>query len=170
MKIRLLALATILFFAHSAQADVYKCVDNEGRATYTNEKPTATQKNCSLLSRDLVSVVNSGGSASPAKKPTTSGTPGKASANPTPAGFPSVDSGTQKERDSTRRTILEQELAGEEKLLAEAKKTLAEQEATRLGDERNYQRVIERVQPYKDKVALHERNVEAIRKEISKLR
>jgi hypothetical protein len=40
----------------------------------------------------------------------------------------------------------------------------------RSGDEKNYQRVLDRLQPYKDKVALHERNVEALRKEIRNLR
>lgn len=40
----------------------------------------------------------------------------------------------------------------------------------RSGDERNYQRVLDRLQPFKDKAALHERNIEAIRKEISNLR
>ena len=30
-------------------------------------------------------------------------------------------------------------------------------------------KVLERVQPYRDKVALHERNIEAIQKEIARL-
>ena len=46
--------------------------------------------------------------------------------------------------------------------------TLAE--AIRTGDERNYQRVLDRLQPYKDKVALHERNIEALKKEIGNLK
>ena len=39
----------------------------------------------------------------------------------------------------------------------------------RLGDERNYQKYLDRIQGLKDNVALHERNVDALRKEISKL-
>ena len=52
----------------------------------------------------------------------------------------------------------------------QARKELADQEAVRSGDERNYQRVLDCLQPYKDKVGLHERNIEAIQKELSKLR
>jgi hypothetical protein len=37
-------------------------------------------------------------------------------------------------------------------------------------DERNYQKALERLQPCKDKVQLHERNIEALRREISNLR
>ena len=136
-----------------ARADVFKCVDEEGHVTYTNTKPSAKAK-CSQLSRDQrVSTV-----------------PGRATSAPSPAGFPKVDGDTQKARDSDRRKILEQELAAEQKSLEQAKKDLAEQEAIRTGDERNYQRVLDRLQPFKDKVALHERNIEALQKEIRNLR
>ena len=40
----------------------------------------------------------------------------------------------------------------------------------RRGDERNYQKVLDRLQPFKDKVDLHKRNIEALRREISGLR
>ena len=62
------------------------------------------------------------------------------------------------------------ERATEEGALAAAVKALAEQEAVRLGDERNYQKVLDRLQPFKDKVDLHKRNIEALRREISGLR
>lgn len=136
-----------------ARADVFKCVDEDGHVTYTNTKPSPKAK-CSQLSRDQrVSTV-----------------PGRATSTPSPAGFPKVDGDTQKARDSDRRKILEQELAAEQKSLEQAKKDLAEQEAIRTGDERNYQRVLDRLQPFKDKVALHERNIEALQKEIRNLR
>jgi len=40
----------------------------------------------------------------------------------------------------------------------------------RSGDEKNYQRVLDRVQPYKDAVERHERNVSALRKELANLK
>ena len=40
----------------------------------------------------------------------------------------------------------------------------------RTGDEKNYQRVLDRLQPYKDRVAQHERNIQAIQKELNNLR
>ena len=40
----------------------------------------------------------------------------------------------------------------------------------RTGGERNYQRYLDRVQPFRDAVANHERNIEAIRRELNTLR
>jgi len=140
----------------TCHADIYKCTGPSGHVTYTNQK--VPDKGCVLLSKDQpVSTV-------PGTRPAPK------AAGPSPAGFPKVDSDTQKQRDEGRRKILEQELASEEKSLEQAKKELAEQESTRLGDEKNYQRVIDRVQPYKDKVSLHERNIEALKREIGNLR
>ncbi|MBI4989512.1 MAG: DUF4124 domain-containing protein [Rhodocyclales bacterium] len=150
---KLIVLAFGMLAIPLARADVYKCVDDDGHVTYTNTKPSAKAK-CSALSRDQrVSTV-----------------PGRAASTPSPAGFPKVDGDVQKARDNDRRKILDQELSAEQKNLDQAKKELAEQEAIRTGDERNYQRVIERLQPFKDKVALHERNLEALKKEIGNLR
>lgn len=139
--------------APQVSADVFKCVDDDGHVTYTNTKPSSKAK-CAVLSREQrVSTV-----------------PGRAAGTPSPASFPKVDGETQRTRDNDRRKILEQELSAEQKNLDQAKKELQAQEAIRTGDERNYQKVIERLQPYKDKVALHERNLEALKKEIGNLR
>ena len=138
-----------------ASADVYKCVDADGHVTYTND--TARAKGCKQLSSDVpVSSV-----PGPAAKPA-------APAGAAP-GFPSVSGDQQKARDTERRRILEAELDTENKNLEQARKARAEGEAVRLGGERNYQKYLDRVQGLKDNVALHERNVEALRKELSKL-
>jgi septal ring factor EnvC (AmiA/AmiB activator) len=144
-SITLLALVAL-----PAQADIFKCADADGHVTYSN----VASKNCKKLNLDPVN-------SAPAAK--------AATRTPTPAAFPKVDDNTQKARDTDRRRILESELAAEQKNFEQAKKDLAEQEAVRSGDERNYQRVLDRLQPFKDKVALHERNIEAIRKEIANL-
>ena len=39
-----------------------------------------------------------------------------------------------------------------------------------MGDERNYARVLERLQKYKDNVELHAKNAGELRKELGKLR
>ena len=44
-----------------------------------------------------------------------------------------------------------------------------EQESVRTGDERNYARVLERLQPFKDRVDTHEKNVEALKRELANL-
>lgn len=85
-------------------------------------------------------------------------------------GFPKVDGQTQKKRDDERQRILEKELSDEQQQLEAARQKLAEQEAIRTGDERNYQRYLDRVQPFRDNVANHERNIEAIRRELSNLK
>ena len=140
-----------------AWADTFKCLDANGRATYTNMKEETTGKKCTVVMREI-SVVP----AIPA--------PRSSAANPSPAGFPKVDTATQKNRDNGRRRILEEELSGEEKALAQAKAELTEQEGIRTGDEKNYQRVLDRLQKYKDEVQRHQNNVEALRKELGNVK
>ena len=65
---------------------------------------------------------------------------------------------------------METELASEEALLSKARAELAEQEAIRTGDEKNYAKVLERLRKYKDNVELHEKNAGELRKELGKLR
>jgi hypothetical protein len=149
-----LVAALVFVLAAPARGDTFKCIDANGRATYTNMKEETKGKNCSVVMREI-SVV-------PAVPPARS-----AAANPSPAGFPKVDPATQKNRDGARRRILEEELSGEEKALAQAKTELTEQESVRTGGEKNYQRVLDRLQKYKDEVELHEKNVEALKKELS---
>ena len=151
---KLTAAWIVLLIASPVWAEVYKCVDEDGSVTYTNAKPSAKSK-CVTLSKD---------------DPRVSTVPGRAKSTPTPADFPKVEADTQKARDNDRRKILEQELDAEQKNLEQAQKELAEQENIREGGERNYQRVLDRLQPYKDKVALHERNIEALKKEMGNLK
>lgn len=154
-----MALAVLLMCALAAPAwaDTFKCVDANGRATYTNMKEETRGKNCTLVMREI-SVVP----AAPAARVA----PPAAS----PPGFPKVDPATQKTRDEGRRKILEDELSSEEKALARAKAELTEQEGIRTGDERNYQRVLDRLQKYKDEVDRHQKNIEALKKELANVK
>lgn len=149
-----LAATLALALAAPAWGDTFKCVDANGRATYTNMKEEAKGKNCTVVMREI-SVVP----ATPAAR--------VPAANSSPAGFPKVDAATQKNRDGARRRILEEELSGEEKALAQAKAELTEQEGIRTGDEKNYQRVLDRLQKYQDEVERHQKNVEALKKELN---
>ena len=54
-------------------------------------------------------------------------------------------------------------------MLADARKKLAEQEAVRSGNESNYAKVLERLRPYQDTVEVHEKNVQALRRELTNL-
>lgn len=134
----------------SAQT-IYKCVDEKGGTLISN---TRVDKNC----KAIVSPPENSMPAPKAKAPS-------AASNPTPASFPKVQEDTQKARDGDRRHILEQELAGEQRSLDQAKKELAEQQAQPAAAGS-----ADRTAPYRDRVAQHERNIQAIQKEISNLR
>ena len=117
-----------LFFVSTAHAEIYKHVDAQGRVTYSNVPiKGATKLNLEPLA------------TAPGPRAKTS--------TPTPANFPRVDSDTQKKRDDTRRKILEEELAAEEKLLTDAAKGKS-----------------------KEEIELHEKNVSALKKELSNLK
>lgn len=130
-KIHLVQISTALaafFFAPASQAEIYKHVDAQGRVTYSN----VPIKGAIKLNLEPLTTV-------PGPRAKTS--------SPTPANFPKVDHDTQKKRDDTRRKILEEELAAEEKLLADAAKGQS-----------------------KEGIELHEKNVSALKKELSNLK
>jgi hypothetical protein len=162
-SIKCLGMAVALAWAISApaQGDTFKCTDANGRSTYTNMKEETKDKNCTVVMREI-SVVPAVPAAAPAAR--------TAAARPTPEGFPKVDAATQKNRDVGRRKILEDELANEQKSLQQAKTELAEQQQTRAGDEKNSQRGLDRLQKYKDQVEQHEKNLEALKKELANFR
>ena len=145
---RMLLLMVLALAAQLAHAEMWKCVDPDGNTRYTNVKSDA--KGCQALHLDPINTATA-----PATK-----------VQQKPANFPSVGSGTQRQRDVGRRKILEQELAQEQQQLELAKKQLAEQQGTRSGSEKNYARVEERLKPYETRVRLHEGNVESLRKEL----
>lgn len=156
----------LLLFAASLPARanshiLYECVDSNGAKQFTNIP--ANPKGCKILNIAPVAAPS-------APAPSAAKSAGKAPQVATPSNFPRVDRQLQQQRDNDRRRILEQELGSEERLLAEARKALSEQEAVRLGSERNYQRTLDRVEPFQKKVRLHEDNVANLRKEISKIR
>lgn len=152
----LTALVVLSLTSGLALADVYKCVETdpntgEQKVTYTNDQRA---RGCERLSADLP----------------VSSVPGRSDAQPAPQrSTPSVTNDVQKQRDDTRRQILEAELSDEEAALEAARKALAEQEAVRYGNERNFQKKLDRLKPFQDKVEQHERNVDALKKEISNL-
>jgi hypothetical protein len=84
----------------------------------------------------------------------------RAAATPTPGDFPRVSGSEQKARDGDRRAILDKELANELQNTEKAKKALLE-----AGNQ-----PADKLQPLRDTVALHERNVESLKKELGNLR
>lgn len=153
---RSLTMVVLALAALPAYADIYKCTDASGHVTYSN----VATKGCAKMNLDPISTI-------PPARP--------AAKAPTPTGFPRVEENVQKARDNDRRKILEQEQAAEQKNLDEARKRLSDAEIPQPEDRNaggtiNQGKLQERVQPMRDQVQLHERNLEAIRKELQNLR
>ncbi|HEX2651145.1 MAG TPA: DUF4124 domain-containing protein [Burkholderiales bacterium] len=149
----LIVLALALSGAARAQSEIWKCVDERGRPLYTSDKRETAGKKCELVSRE-VNVV-------PAQK--------AASKQPSPANFPKESAADRAAAKSKQRETLERELSQEESMLADARRKLAEQEAVRSGDEKNYARVLDRLRPYQDAVEVHTKNVDALKRELGNL-
>ena len=155
--VRLIAAVPVLIAASgpglAQQQDVFKCVDDRGNVTFQN---TGNTKGCTRLVVDPVVI--------PKAANTTKG-----ATTPTPAGFPKVDNSTQKARDSDRRRILEDELRDKEAKLADLKREYNNGEPERQGNERNYQRYLDRTGRLKEDIARAESDIASIRSEISKV-
>jgi len=146
MKNALLAICLALPLAASANT-LYKCTDDSGVVLYTNQK--APKKSCVVLSQQA-----------PTASPGGNGTKPRATATPTPGDFPRVSGNEQKARDGDRRAILDKELATELQNAEKAKKALLD-----AGNQ-----PADKLQPLRDTIALHERNVESLKKELGNLR
>jgi hypothetical protein len=96
----------------------------------------------------------------PAAAPASGAPKPRASATPTPADFPRVSGNEQKTRDNDRRAILDKELANETQHAEKARKAVQE-----AGNQ-----PADKMQALRDTLALHERNVESLKKELGSLR
>ena len=151
------ALLVLMFGAVSAGAaiaqveTIWSCKDSNGRTHVTNLKEDTVGKDCRIVQQQRVTVV-------PAK-----------SAAKSPAGFPKESASDRQSAKAKQRDTIEKELTQEQSMLADARKKLSEQEAVRGGDEKNYSKVLERLKPYQDTVEVHEKNVEALKRELGNL-
>ena len=135
--------------------EIYKCVDGTGRPLYTSDKRDTSGKKCQLVSREINVV------PSQKLKPSASRELGR---------FPRETADQAATAKGRQREILEKELVSEQAALAKAKQELTQQEQVRFGNEQNYARVEERLRPFKDNIETHEKNIEALRRELSNLR
>ena len=150
----LLVLTLGLAAAGPARAQVetlWNCKDPGGRTTLTNQKADTVGKDCRVVQQERVNVA-------PTPKPSSR-----------PANFPRESAADRQSSKGKQRETLERELAQEEGMLADARKKLTEQEGIRTGDEKNYQRVLDRLKPYQDTVEVHQKNVEALKRELGNL-
>lgn len=159
------SIAALVLFASAggalASGPIYLCIDAQGRRELTD----ANKRGCKLL--DLPDSF-----AAPAARAqdTPSRPRAPAVAAPSPADFPRIDNSQQRARDDDRRGILTEELRLEQQRLNELKAEYKNGEPDRLGNERNYAKYQERVANLKDAIGRSERNLEALKREISNIR
>jgi hypothetical protein len=129
--------------------EMYRCATQSGASSYFN-------------------VPGGGGPASGSSSSTQAIRSSKAA---TPSGFPRVDPDTQKGRDDVRRKVLSDELAAEEKLLAETRALYAEGAPVPLPEERtDAEKYRVRIARLRQSVTVHEKNIEALRKELAAIK
>ncbi len=158
-----------VFAALSMQApayadDVYLCTGPNGVPEYRN---SGNVKGCKKLT--LPDVVTVPGTRSP-RSAGAAPAPAQNSNSNAGGGFPRVDSATQKARDGERRQVLEAELAEEERKLQGLKAEYNNGQPERQGNERNYQKYLDRTAQLKSDIERSQANVDSIRRELGNLR
>ena len=154
MKLRYFLVIGCLLHIGWAQADIYKRVDADGHVTYSS-RPLKGGKKLHLAPLPTV--------------------PPHVANKDSATDFPRVDSATQKGRDNTRKQILQDELATEEKALAEARinlQTGAENPETYTDKDgkvyRNVSKQEDKINALQEQVQMHEKNIAALKIELSK--
>jgi predicted RNase H-like nuclease (RuvC/YqgF family) len=130
-----------------AYAEVYKIIDKHGKVTYSSTPPSKDAKPAKLP--ELTTM------------PAFKAKPDEGDTNKT--------SVAKREENERRRKTVQEQLANEEKLLAEAVKTYNNGEPERLGDEKNFQKYQDRVADLKVKIAQHESRVDALKSELAQI-
>ena len=108
------------------------------------------------------------GSAGAPKKTAPPGAP--TAKAPSPANFPRVDSSTQRERDDVRKRVLTEELATEVKMMVESELMLKQGSIPLAGETATSPKYLDRVAKLKQAVDTHTKNIQALNKELERVR
>ena len=164
----LTCLATLVLFAGTVQAQsiVYRCPGPPVLYTDALSPKEAQAKDCRSIEGTPITVL-------PATRPR----PQSASAAPAAAGGGEargsndgrIDPNQQRSRDAERRRVLETEMREAEDRLASLQRDYAGGTAERRGDEKNYQKYLDRMAELKASITRQEADVQALKREISKL-
>ena len=142
--------------AASAQAEIYKYVDENGQVTFTDVYKKGAKR------IDLPGA--------PAPLPAGGKASRRASYSPSPADFPRIDAGTQKRRDDIRRQVLQDEISGERRNADEARRQLALGERLQPGERATDATYLNRVNKLRASVQQHEQNIASIQRELANLK
>ena len=148
-----------------AQAEIYKYVDPvTGAVEYTNQpRKGAVRTNMG----DTLSEIPTGNKAAKGSTVKVSTSSNLNSGNAVAL----VDAGTQRTRDGTRRQVLVDELASEEKMLNEARSSFNNGKPLPMADEGlGSPKYIDRSKQIEKTLRHHERNVASLKQELSNLK
>lgn len=145
-------------WAQAASGTVYRCPGNPVLYTDALTPKEAQERGCRTIEGAPVTVMQTVRPRAPAP----------AASAPRPADS-RVSPSDQRARDSEARAILQAELRREEERLAALKKEYNNGEPERRGDERNYQKYLDRVAELKAGIARKEADIASIRRELDKL-
>ncbi len=145
--------------AWSQGGTVYRCPGPPVEYTDQISAQVAKDKGCRTIENAPITIV------APPKPRPLAGTPSSASR----PGEARVDPGEQRARDSDARRILDAELKREEDALAALQKDYNNGAPERRGEERNFQKYLDRVEEMKSAIARKQADVAAIRRELAKM-
>jgi hypothetical protein len=155
--------AVLAQVAGSAPVTVYRCPGPPVLYTDALTAVEARDRGCRTIDGAPITIVQTRRPAPPA-----SGAAGPVASAQRPAEG-RVDPAAQRARDSDARRILTAELQVEEQRLAALQKEFNNGEPERRGDERNFQRYLDRVAEMKAAITRKEADIAAIRRELGKL-
>ena len=139
---------------------VYRCPGNVYTSNLELSAKQAEERGCKVIEAQPVTIVQT---PKPREAAPRSGTPVPSRPDAR------VDPAEQRARDNDARRILEDELRREEERLSTLKKDYNNGEPERRGDERNYQKYLDRVAEMKAGIARKEADIAAIKRELAKL-
>ncbi len=146
-------------------AVVYRCPGPPVLYTDALSPQEARERGCRSIEGAPITIIQTRPPAS--AQPAAPAAQGNATAARPPEAR--VDPQAQRARDSDSRRILAGELRREEERLAELRKEYNNGEPERLGNERNYQKYLDRVADLKSSIDRKESDVAAIKRELAKL-
>ncbi|MFH7044839.1 hypothetical protein ABT392_21380 [Paucibacter sp. JuS9] len=155
------ALLLALLGEPSAQTIVYRCPGPPVLYTDALSAKEAQEKGCRTIEGAPITVLQ------PARRPAPPAS-GTVSSNARP-NESKVESQQQRGRDSERRSVLQAELRNAESKLSELRAEYNNGTPERRGEERNYQKYLDRVAELKASITRQEADIEALKREISKL-
>ena len=142
-----------------SQSGIYVCEDGNGPPRYQN----SAEKGCKQLKLPPLNAV-------PAPKlPAAATRSSSTTASAAAAGrsnFPRVEAADQRERDGDRQRLISDELKREQERLSQLRSEFNNGEPERRGDERNYQKYLDRVESLRQEIGRAETSVSSLEREL----